>query len=102
MRRVRFPIHDRVVLIPVEIAARARTALLIAAGLLLLSGLGSGGYSLARVRSIGLISAALSFWALLAGAIWSPRFCPGYLVGRSRSKVSAPVSWHSSAWLGML
>ena len=108
MRRVRFPLRDRIVLIPVEIAGRARTALLVAACLLLLAGLGNEGYSLARVRSVGVTSAALLLWAFLAGAILVPTLLP-WLFGRpfSVKGVSAGVlallgvAWYTATHPGL-
>ena len=92
IRRVHFPFRDRVVLIPVEITGRARTVLLIAACLLLFAGLGNEGYSLARVKSVGVVSAALLLWAYLVGTILVPALLP-WLLGRrfSVKGVSAGV-----------
>jgi len=76
MRRVRFPLAERLVLIPVEIAAALKLVLLISVGLLLLSGLGPDGYSLARITSGGVISVALLFASLLMAAILVPLLLP--------------------------
>jgi acetyl-CoA decarbonylase/synthase complex subunit gamma len=84
MRRVRFDLRDRAVLIPVEIVMGGKYALLAAAGFLLLGGLGPQGYSLAAVRLIGLAGAALTLGAVLCGAILGPALLP-WLPGRALS-----------------
>ena len=93
MRRVAFPVSDRVVLIPVEFVNWAGIALIVASILVLLSGLGADGYSLVQVRAIGLSSAALLFAALIAGAIFVPVLLP-WLPGRSFAA--------KGAWVGLL
>jgi hypothetical protein len=84
MRRVRFTMWDRVVLIPVEVVMGAKYILLSAAILLLLSGLNIDGYALDRVRSTGIQSAALVLFAFLGGAILGPILLP-WLPGRAFS-----------------
>ncbi|MCX5752309.1 MAG: mercury methylation corrinoid protein HgcA [Candidatus Krumholzibacteria bacterium] len=84
MRRVKFDLGDRVVLIPVEMVSGGRYALLVAAGLLLLGGLSSGGYSLAGVRTIGLTGAGLVLGAFLCSAVLGPVLLP-WLPGRAFS-----------------
>ncbi len=81
MRRVRFRLRDRVVLIPVEIVAGAKFALPLAAAFLLLGGVGVGGYSMAGMRAVGGSSAALLLGGFLAGAIFGPILLP-WLPGR--------------------
>ncbi|MHC5034130.1 MAG: mercury methylation corrinoid protein HgcA [Planctomycetota bacterium] len=81
MRRVRFPLLDRVALIPVELVMSAKYALFAAAGFLLLSGLGSGGYSTVRAGAVGLPSAALFLAAWAAGIVITAAFLP-WLPGR--------------------
>ncbi len=93
MRRVRFTLRDRVVLIPVELVMSAKYALLIAACIVLLSGLGSEGYSFARVQSFGLWGAVLLLGAWFWGAAATPTLLP-WLPGRSFSV--------KSAWAGLL
>jgi hypothetical protein len=82
MRRVRFGLRDRLGLVPVELVMGARLALLGAAALLLLGGLGPELYSLARVRVIGVPAAALFFLAFVLSASLGPVLLP-WLPGRA-------------------
>lgn len=84
MRRVRFDLGDRAVLIPVEIVTGGKYALLLAAALLLLGGLSSGGYSLASVWTSGLAGAGLVLGAFLCSAVLGPVLLP-WLPGRAFS-----------------
>ena len=84
MRRVRFDLGDRAVLIPVELVMGGTYALLIAAVLVLLGGLTSRGYSLASVRSNGLAGAGLILGAFLCSAVLGPVLLP-WLPGRAFS-----------------
>jgi hypothetical protein len=84
MRRVRFDLGDRAVLIPVEIVMGGKYALLAAAALLLLGGLSSSGYSLASVRTSGLAGAGLVLGAFLCSAVLGPVLLP-WLPGRAFS-----------------
>jgi hypothetical protein len=84
MRVVRFGLRDRVVLIPVELVMGGKYALLLAAGFLVLGGLGANGYTLAGVRTTGLAGAALVLVAFLGGAILGPILLP-WLPGRAFS-----------------
>jgi hypothetical protein len=59
MRKVRFPLRDRVVLIPVELVQAAKYALLTAACLMFLAGWGLNGFSIPRMLGVGAASAAL-------------------------------------------
>lgn len=93
MRRVRFPLRDRLVLIPTEIVQGTKYALLVAACLLLLAGLGPGVYSLERVATIGVRSAALSIGTFVAAVVLTPTLLP-WLPGRSFSA--------KGAWLGLV
>jgi hypothetical protein len=118
MRRVRFNLRDRAVLIPVETIMGMKHALLAAAAILLLSGLNTHGYSFELVRNIGLRSAAFVLAAFLGGVILGPLLLP-WLPGRAFSvkgailglllsvvlilfsgwaiNVTLPV-WHLAAW----
>ena len=84
MRRVRFDLGDRAVLIPVEVVSGGKYALLVAAALLLLGGLSSGGYSMASVRANGLAGAGLILGAFLCSAVLGPMLLP-WLPGRAFS-----------------
>lgn len=84
MRRVTFPFADRVALTPVELVTSARYALLAAACLFLLSGLGPGVYSAHRAAAVGLRQAALLLGAWLAAVVLTPALLP-WLPGRAFS-----------------
>jgi hypothetical protein len=84
MRRVRFGLADRLVLVPTELTQGGKKALLIAAAMLLLGGLSASGYSVARVRGVGLTSAALVLVSFLLAAILGPALLP-WLPGRAFS-----------------
>jgi len=91
MRRVRFDMLDRALLIPVEIVQYAMPALLVAVGLVVLAGLGPGGYSFQRAVSDGAVAALLLFGALLPGVVLTPLLLP-WLPGRAFAV--------KGAWLG--
>jgi acetyl-CoA decarbonylase/synthase complex subunit gamma len=88
MRKVKFPLWDRVVLIPVEIMQTAKYGLLVAAAMIILAGLGTDGYSFERVKSFGLWSAAIWGAGWILGAILPPLLLP-LLPGRSFSTKGA-------------
>jgi acetyl-CoA decarbonylase/synthase complex subunit gamma len=81
MRRVEFPLRDRLAVVPVELVMGARYLLLIAAALLLLAGLGSDGYSWARVLHAGTKSAAMFLAAFVGATVLTPALLP-WLPGR--------------------
>ncbi len=82
MRRVRFPIQDRVVLVPVELLLGAKYLFVAAACIFFLAGLGPDGYSWTRVLGIGTRSAGLVL-AVCAGAlVLIPALLP-WLPGRA-------------------
>ncbi len=76
MRRVRFPIGERMVLIPVELVAGTKYFIFIAACLFLLAGLSRQGYSSSLAVANGLPSAGLFLLAYLAGVIFGPMLLP--------------------------
>lgn len=82
MRRVRFPLRDRIVLIPVELAQGIRYLVFVTFSIFLLSGLYRGGYSLSRVGAVGTRSMfnllIVYFGAAILGFVLLP-----YLPGRS-------------------
>lgn len=92
MRRVKFPFRDRVALIPVEVVTWALYVLVAAAILLVLSGLGPGFFSPARIVSVGLKNAGLFIGVFLAGALLTPALLP-WLPGRAFSA--------KGAWIGL-
>jgi hypothetical protein len=90
MRRVRFPIVNRIALIPVELVNMTKYALLIAAGFFVLAGFYSGGYSIQRMLSIGSWSAAVFVVGCILAASLTPALLP-WLPGRSFSVKGAAV-----------
>jgi hypothetical protein len=92
MRRVRFGLLDRLVLVPVELVLGARYALLAALGLFLLGGLGRGGWSAARMLSDGVRSAVLLLIAFLTAVVLTPALLP-WLPGRAFAS--------KGAWVGL-
>jgi len=101
MRRIRFPLRNRIVLTPIELRQANKYLLIAAACFLLLSGLGPGTYSLDRVISFGLISAVLCVLTVVAGATLPPLLLP-YLPGKSFSVKGAWIGLAMSAILGWL
>jgi acetyl-CoA decarbonylase/synthase complex subunit gamma len=93
MRRVQFPFRDRIALIPVELVTWSWYVLAAAAVLLLLSGLGQGFYSFARILSVGLVNVVLLLAIFLAGASLTPALLP-WLPGRAFSA--------KGAWIGLM
>jgi len=93
MRRVQFGFRDRTILIPVEFMVSAKYIIFIMACFFLLSGLGSGIYSIDRALAIGLKSALLILSGYIAGTVLVPALLP-CLPGRSFSA--------KGAWAGLL
>lgn len=81
MRRVRFTLRDRLVLVPVEAVGMLALALAIAVGATLLGGIGGGWFSLARLVQRAPLAFGASFGALAAGTILTPLLLP-WLPGR--------------------
>lgn len=84
MRSVTFTFRERLVLVPMELVPAMRYAVPLLAFLLLLGGLGRGGYSAGAMLSNGISSAAALAGALMAGAVATPLLLP-FLPGRSFS-----------------
>ena len=84
MRRVRFDLRDRLVLVPVELVMWGRFALGLAVVLFLAGGLHGGGFAWAPALDRGLRAALLVIGALLAGAVVAPLVLP-WLPGRALS-----------------
>jgi hypothetical protein len=81
MRRVRFPLRDRVALIPVELVLAAKWVLVAAVLLFVLAGLGRDGYSLARLSDLGLPTVAMVLTSAFGSIILGPALLP-WLPGR--------------------
>jgi hypothetical protein len=98
MRRVRFPLRDRLVLVPVELVTGARYSLSAAAALLLVGGLSARGYTLASLLGTGLTSAALVLASFLVAQVLGPALLP-WLPGRAFAVKGAVLG---GAFAGML
>lgn len=90
MREVRFPLIERLALAPMELVRWAKYAVLIALALLLLAGLGPGGYSWQRVAGVGAYSAGLFLAVYVASCFLGPALLP-WLPGRALSLKGACV-----------
>jgi hypothetical protein len=84
MRRVGFPMMDRLVLTPVEITGVLRPAGWAAAVLFLLAGVGPGIFSLGAAWDRGFAAVAALAAGILAGAVATPALLP-WLPGRAFS-----------------
>ena len=82
MRRVRFPIKDRVALVPVELVMAAKYFLAAAACFFFLAGLGPDGYSWTRVLGVGTRSAGLVLAVCVGTLALVPTLLP-WLPGRA-------------------
>jgi hypothetical protein len=82
MRKVTFTLRERVELIPVELNHMGKPSLYVLPALFLLSGLGSGFFSISAAASRG-VSAMLAYvLAVVAGAVLAPIFL-SWLPGRA-------------------
>lgn len=93
MRRVRFPMQDRLAVAPVELMIAGKSTLLIAACIFLLAGLGSDGFDWSRVTTVGLRSVALFLATCIGSMVLAPALLP-WLPGRAFAA--------KGAWLGLL
>jgi hypothetical protein len=99
MRLVRFRLWDRAVQVPADlVGSSAKYLLAVALAFLLLSGLGSDGYSTARILTAGLPSVALLVGAYLGGVVAAPILLP-WLPGRAFSAKGAWVGFAASSAL---
>ncbi len=81
MRLVRFPLRDRLAVVPVELVQAVGKLLVVAVCFFLLAGLGSDGYSFGRLLSVGLPSAGLFLATSVGAVVLGPALLP-YLPGR--------------------
>lgn len=93
MRLVTFPFKERLILVPIELSISLRLVFLIMASFILLSGFGSDGYSIGRIKEWGFLSGGLFVGAWLWGAVMAPAMLP-WLPGRSFSV--------KGAWVGVI
>ncbi|MBU8934284.1 MAG: acetyl-CoA synthase subunit gamma [candidate division Zixibacteria bacterium] len=91
MQRIRFPLWDRIVLVPADLMLHFKYAIIAAICFLLLSGFGPGVYSLDRILSVGISSASLVLTLYVALSVLVPVLLP-WLPGRAFSV--------KGAWLG--
>ncbi|MBU1076680.1 MAG: acetyl-CoA synthase subunit gamma [Spirochaetes bacterium] len=84
MRRVQFPLQDRVVLVPMELVTGFKYLLLIIIFFFMLGGLSSTGYSFTTAIQRGILSSILLLSAYFSGAVLGPILLP-WLPGRSFS-----------------
>jgi acetyl-CoA decarbonylase/synthase complex subunit gamma len=82
MRRVEFPLRERLSLIPMEVLGWAKLALIIALVFLILGGLTDNGFSLAGILREGIWGAIIFLGAYLLGAVTAPILLP-WLPGRA-------------------
>jgi len=92
-RRVRFPLGDRLAVVPVELVQGLKYLGAAAVLLLLLSGIGPGGYAIDRIADVGLRSVALLVAAYVAGVVVTPALLP-WIPGRAFSV--------KGAWVGIV
>jgi hypothetical protein len=90
MRRVRFPLWDRVVLIPMELMMWLKPALSIVVFFLLVGGVSRAGFSMTDCLHNGGACAGLFVAAYLAGGVLGPILLP-VLPGRAFALKGLPV-----------
>lgn len=93
MRRVRFPLGERLAVAPLELLMSGKYALSISLGFFLLAGLGPDGYSWGRAVTTGTWSALLFLFVWAASTILTPALLP-WLPGRALAT--------KGAWLGLV
>ncbi len=100
MRRVEFPLWDRLSVAVVELVLAAKYLLPIVAAFLMLGGLASDGYHPWRMLSSGGLAATLILISFLCGAILAPALLP-WLPGRAFSVkgLAVGVGLAASLWL---
>ena len=84
MRRVTFPMKERLVLIPVELAFLPKPTLWILVGIFLISGIGLDIFSFSASWLRGLMLLAAYISGILAGAVAAPALLP-WIPGRAFS-----------------
>jgi len=92
MRRVRFNLRDRAVLVPVELVLGLKEAAVAIAVMVLLGGIGRDVYSIDRAAAAGPATALVLAGAFLASAVLVPVLLP-WLPGRAFAA--------KGAWLGV-
>ena len=82
MRRKDFPLRERAVLIPIELVATLKPAMIIIPILLLITGFGNEGGFLQNMIHDGIFSIGAFLLAIVSGTILTPLLLP-YLPGRA-------------------
>ena len=100
MRRVTFPLADRIVLIPVEVVGWGKHILCAAACFLVLAGLSREGYSGKLVASDGVRSVLILLASYVAAGILGPALLP-WLPGRAFSVKGMWIGLAASIVLGL-
>lgn len=98
MREKRFPLRERIVLIPIELIAALKSILLLCLFYFVTAGLLGSGEIIHNLKTSGLFAVKALFGALVAGAVLFPLLLP-YLPGRSFSVKSLPLGVLMSAWI---
>lgn len=100
MRRVTFPLADRIVLIPVEVVGWGKHILCAAVCFLVLAGLSREGYSGKLVASDGVRSVLILLASYVAAGILGPALLP-WLPGRAFSVKGMWIGLAASIVLGL-
>ena len=90
MRRVTFTLSERLAVVPMELVGGLRVSLAAVVVLLVLAGVGRGGYSLERVWSEGVAAVVLYFVGYFSGTVVTPLLLP-WLPGRAFALKGASV-----------
>ncbi len=98
MRKVTFSLKERVELIPVELNHMGKPSLFVLPALVLLSGLGSGLFSIPAAFSRGLPAMLAYVLAVVAGAVLAPALLP-WLPGRAFALKGAAIGGAAGALL---
>lgn len=98
MRKVSFTLWERVELIPVELNHMGKPTLYVLPALFLLSGLGSGIFSISAATSRGLSALLAYVLAVVAGAVLAPILLP-WLPGRAFALKGAVLGLTAGALL---
>ena len=98
MRRVTFTLQERITLIPVELNHMGKPSLLLLPALLLLSGLGTGIFSIGTAFARGLPAMLAYVVAVVAGAVLAPALLP-WLPGKAFALKGAAIGVAAGALL---
>ncbi len=82
MRRKAFPLKERAVLIPIELVAALKAALIVIPIMILISGFSSHGRFMNNILGDGIFTIIAILGAIFAGAVLTPLLLP-YLPGRA-------------------